>query len=88
MSACSVCGVEVDAVVLRPTVLGDWEYRYSAWLTWYFEPGTEDRHRCRLTPRRQVTYRAPEEIAERIPVPAKAPVPETERRTGTGGVVL
>lgn len=57
-----MCGAEVEAEALRRTVPTDWEYRYAAVLTWYWEPGTGERHRCQLRPRVQTL--APEEEPE------------------------
>lgn len=86
--ACSVCGAEVDVEVGRETVPSDWEYRYAARLMHYYEPGTHDEHRCRLTPRRYTL--ADFEVAEELEAETSQPDPPRAPDVpgGWGGVAV
>lgn len=75
--------------MLRETVPSDWEYRYQAMLVWNFEPGTTDRHRCRLTPRSwgmlaTAVETRPEPLMLPAPRPAQLPGRTVPPAAGSG----
>lgn len=66
---CPVCSEPTLLEVVRASRVDDWEYRYAAQITRYWEPNG-NRHRCRLQPRKW-------EPTE--PVPIERPETPTQR---------